>query len=212
MKMRPSRVLAKLRAGKVVSCVKSNLSDPRVIEIAALSGFDCVWVCMEHVPNTLHDVENQIRAAKMFDVDTVVRVPRGSYSDLIRPLEALQRMCLGPNPPTAIMASFDSMAELIYLLLGRLGLRVPEDISLIGFGGTWREGAVVRQLTSVTVDEAELGRHAVEMLHEMRSGERPIDDIEEIVMPLNLSDGQTLGHKAATAGRENSRVRETHHE
>ena len=87
MKMRSSQVLAKLRAGEVVSCVKSNLADPRVVEIAALSGFDCVWVCMEHVPNTLHDVENQVRAAKMLDVDTVVRVPRGSYSDLIRPLE-----------------------------------------------------------------------------------------------------------------------------
>ncbi len=87
MKMRPSRVLAKLRSGGVTGCVKLNLADPRVAEIAAMSGFDCIWLCMEHVPSTLHDVENQIRAAKMFDVDTIVRVQRGSYSDLIRPLE-----------------------------------------------------------------------------------------------------------------------------
>jgi len=86
-KMRPSRVLAKMRAGGVAICMKLNLADPRVAEIAGLCGFDCIWTDMEHVPNTLHDVENIVRAAKMLDVDTLVRVPRGSYSDLIHPLE-----------------------------------------------------------------------------------------------------------------------------
>ena len=85
--MRPSRVLRKLRGGKVASCVKLNLADPRVAEIAAMSGFDCVWLDMEHVPNTLDSIENQVRAAKIYDVDTLVRVPRGSYSNLIHPLE-----------------------------------------------------------------------------------------------------------------------------
>jgi len=87
MQMRPSRVLKKLRAGKVASCVKINLADPSVTEIAALCGLDCVWLDREHVPNDLHDIENQIRAAKVHDVDAMVRVPRGSYSDLIHPLE-----------------------------------------------------------------------------------------------------------------------------
>lgn len=52
-----------------------------------MSGLDSVWLCCEHVPNTLKDIENQVRAAKMFDVDTIVRVSRGSYSNLIHPLE-----------------------------------------------------------------------------------------------------------------------------
>lgn len=87
MHMRRSRVAAILRAGRVACCTKINSSDPRVVEIAAMSGVDSVWLCQEHVPNTLHDIENQIRAAKMYDVDAIVRVPRGSYSDLIHPLE-----------------------------------------------------------------------------------------------------------------------------
>ena len=52
-----------------------------------MCGVDCVWLDREHVPNDLRDIENQIRAAKVHDVDTVVRVPRGSYSDLVHPLE-----------------------------------------------------------------------------------------------------------------------------
>jgi 4-hydroxy-2-oxoheptanedioate aldolase len=85
--MRSSRVLRQLRAGRIASCLKLNLADARVAEIAARCGIDCVWLDLEHVPNTLHDVENQVRAAKMHDTDAVVRVERGSYSDLVRPLE-----------------------------------------------------------------------------------------------------------------------------
>ncbi len=87
MQMRPSRVLAKLRSGAVASCIKLNLADARAAEIAAYSGADCVWIDREHVPNDLAALENQIRAAKARDVDTIVRVPRGGYSELIWPLE-----------------------------------------------------------------------------------------------------------------------------
>ena len=85
--MRPSRTLRQLRAGEVVNCFKLNLSDIRVAQIAASFGFDCIWTCMEHCPNDLAVVEAQIAAAKVYDVDTVCRVRRGSYSDYITPLE-----------------------------------------------------------------------------------------------------------------------------
>ena len=86
--MRSSIVLEKLRNGQIVNCTKINLADPRVIDIAALCSFDCVWLDMEHVPNDWNTIENQIRAAKVHNVDTLVRVSKGSYSDYIKPLEA----------------------------------------------------------------------------------------------------------------------------
>lgn len=85
--MRPSRVLKKLRAGKTAFSTKLNLTDSRGAELAAMSGFDCLWTCQEHVPNDFKVVENQIMAAKIYDCDTVCRVPKGSYSDFIRPFE-----------------------------------------------------------------------------------------------------------------------------
>lgn len=88
MKTRPSRVLDLLRHGQMPSVLKINLSDPRVTEIAGLQGVDAVWLCTEHVPNDWIGLENQIRAARVHNVDTLVRVGRGSYSDYIRPLEA----------------------------------------------------------------------------------------------------------------------------
>ncbi len=88
MTPRPSRVLKRLRAGELPTVLKINLSDPRVAEIAGLSGVDAVWICTEHVPNDWIGLENQIRAARIHNMDTLVRVGRGSYSDYIRPLEA----------------------------------------------------------------------------------------------------------------------------
>ncbi|MFI4910071.1 MAG: HpcH/HpaI aldolase/citrate lyase family protein [Sedimentisphaeraceae bacterium JB056] len=88
MNMRPSRVLKKLRAGENVMCVKLNLADVRVAEIAAMCGIDCIWLDMEHVPADWQTIENQIRAAKTYDVDALVRISKGSYSDYVRPLEA----------------------------------------------------------------------------------------------------------------------------
>ncbi len=87
MEMRRSRVLQKLRAGEVVNCYKLNLSCGRAAEIAARAGFDCVWADMEHVPNDWSAIESQIWASKAYDVDCLVRVARGGYSDYIRPLE-----------------------------------------------------------------------------------------------------------------------------
>lgn len=85
--MRPSRALKKMRSGETATCMKLNLADSRSVEIAAMAGFDCLWTDMEHVANDWNIIEKQILAAKTFDVDMVVRIPRGSYSELIKPLE-----------------------------------------------------------------------------------------------------------------------------
>ncbi len=108
-------------------------------------------------------------------------------------LNTLETMFQRPDPPTAIFATFDSLAELIYLLLGKLGKRVPEDVSLLGFGGTVRHGAIQSRLSSITVDEVAIGRKAAELLTQMKQGELPIDSAEVFPMPINTSAGQTLG-------------------
>ncbi len=87
LSMKPSLVLQKLRAGQHVVCFKSNLADARVVEIAALSGFDCIWLDQEHIGQDWSILAAQIWAAQAQNKDTLVRVPRGSYSDYVKPLE-----------------------------------------------------------------------------------------------------------------------------
>jgi len=58
------------------------------------------------------------------------------------------------------------------LLMPQLGLRVPEDVSLLGSAAPLREGALAKRLSCVVVDEVAAGRRGRSLLHEMRSGER----------------------------------------
>jgi len=87
MEMKSSKVLDKLRAGEVVSCTKINLSDSIAVELAGMSGFDCAWLDLEHIPNDYSAIGKQILAAKSQNMDVMVRVSRGGYSDYIKPLE-----------------------------------------------------------------------------------------------------------------------------
>ncbi len=88
MKLRPSRIRQRVRDNQFATTLKINLNDPRVIEIAGLCGVDGVWLCQEHVPNDWTSIENQVRAARLHDIDALVRVSKGSYSDYVRSLEA----------------------------------------------------------------------------------------------------------------------------
>jgi len=86
-KMRESRVMAKLRAGDAASCLKVNLGDGQAAEIASICGFDCLWIDQEHLAQDWSVLNSQIWAAKSRNVDVMVRVPRGSYSGYVKPLE-----------------------------------------------------------------------------------------------------------------------------
>ena len=88
MNFKPSRVLERIKGGYVATCTKLNTYDSRVAAIAALAGFDCIWVDLEHVPNSISDIEKLILASKAYNTDIITRVKRGSYSDLIHPLES----------------------------------------------------------------------------------------------------------------------------
>jgi len=87
MQMRRSKVLEKLRAGEVVNCFKQNVEGSRATEIAAMTGFDCVWTDMEHTATDWETVEKQVLATKCHDTDILVRINRGGYSDYVKPLE-----------------------------------------------------------------------------------------------------------------------------
>ena len=107
--MRKSRVLAKMRNGQPAVSVKLNLRDPRGAEIAARSGFDCIWIDLEHSPNSIDQVEDVVRAAKIYDCDVLTRVEKGGYNDYIKPLEADSTGIMVPH-----LMSLQEAKEIVY--------------------------------------------------------------------------------------------------
>jgi len=109
IKMRKSRVLTKLRNNEIALSTKINLTDPVSVELAALAGFDCVWLDMEHIPCDWDAICNMIRTAKIYDMDAMVRVSKGSYSDLIKPLEADATGIIYPH-----LMNYEEAKKLVY--------------------------------------------------------------------------------------------------
>ena len=109
MEMRKSKVLKKLRNGETAYSFKLNLLDARSAELAAMSGTDCLWTDMEHCPNDYLELENIIRAAKIYDVDVLTRVRRGSYNDMICPLEADSTAIMIPH-----LMSLEDAKQVVY--------------------------------------------------------------------------------------------------
>jgi len=104
MKLRSSRLLRELRSGQCPAIAKINLTEPRIIELCGLAGLSAVWLCNEHVANDWFNIENQVRAAKLYDVDSLVRVEKGSYSDYIKPFESDATGIIVPHVTTAAEA------------------------------------------------------------------------------------------------------------
>lgn len=109
MQMRKSSIIRRIKAGETAISAKLNFSDPRGAELAAMCGYDALWIDLEHVPGSFHDVENIVRAAKNYDCDVITRVSKGCYSDYIRPLEADSTAIMIPH-----LMSLEEAKEIVY--------------------------------------------------------------------------------------------------
>ena len=88
------------------------------------------------------------------------------YNDGRTTFEAVQRLIRLDEPPTCVFFP-DDMAYLSCLApLEASGLRIPEDISAIGFDGAHLSQALHPRLTTYWQDTEGLGREAVRMLLE----------------------------------------------
>jgi 2-keto-3-deoxy-L-rhamnonate aldolase RhmA len=67
--MKKSVVKALWSEGKPACCTLIKFGDPRVAEIAAMSGFDCLWMDLEHHCWSVETAENMIRAARLLGCD-----------------------------------------------------------------------------------------------------------------------------------------------
>jgi len=164
MDMRKSRVLRQMRSGKVATCVKLNLSDPRNAEIAAMCGFDCVWIDLEHVPNNMSCVEDTVRAAKIYDVDVLTRVSKGCYSDICRPLEADSTGVMVPH-----LMSLEEAKQIVYYTKFHPIGRRPID------GGN-ADGAYCLVSAKDYIQQANQERFTVVQIEDPE----PLEDLEEI--------------------------------
>jgi 4-hydroxy-2-oxoheptanedioate aldolase len=77
----------KLEAGKVVFGAIVSECAPGMVELLGKIGYDFVFIDCEHGAIDLSQVEHLVRAAELFDITPIVRVPDHAPSTLLRYLD-----------------------------------------------------------------------------------------------------------------------------
>lgn len=105
----------------------------------------------------------------------------------------------GKKKPTAIFAANDLMAYGAIRALTEMGLRIPEDVSVVGFDDISLSSLFNPPLTTIRQPRLEMGRTAVKLLLE-RIGSPELES-RRVMLPLKLVERQTsgpVGGKAST--------------
>jgi LacI family transcriptional regulator len=99
-----------------------------------------------------------------------------------------------PQPPTAVFAASDSMAIGALHAIRRRGLRVPDEVALVGFDDLPLAAYATPPLTSVHQPIGEMGTHAVRLLVEQVKGQGPATSVR---LPARLVVRESCGGGAA---------------
>ncbi len=110
--------------------------------------------------------------------------------------EVLHSLFASPAPPTALFCSNDALAIAVIAALRTLGIRVPRDVSIIGFDGISIGELIEPCLTTVEQPSREMGRTAVQHLLDILSGEATRN---MVFLPHRLRTGATTGPVSDTA-------------
>jgi len=85
---------------------------------------------------------------------------------------SMTKLLRGRERPSAVLCVNDFTAVGAVKAAIEHGLRVPEDISIVGYDDTPLATTVIPELTTVTQQTYELGKQSVHLLHRLISGEK----------------------------------------
>lgn len=195
--MRKSKVLAKLRNGEAVLCLKNTFASPDIVEMMGYLGLDVVWICNEHIAINPENMRNIVRAGRAADIDVMVRRAYGHYDDLMQLLEMGAAGLMIPHCTDHLMAA-KLVRDLKFHPLGKRGVDGVSGDSFYGTSGgeTYMAHANAETFLMVQIEDAE----AIDRIEEI--AETPGVDIL-FIGPADLSHSLgvpgELKHPAVTA-------------
>lgn len=149
-------------------------------------------------------------AMQAHGLERAVRVIACEGEDQLDGQQAMHRFLVsGADLPTALVAFNDDLAAAAMTVLLQHGLRVPGDVSLVGFDDSTLARSPGIDLTSVTQEPREMGRLAVERIVARSAGVAV--DSREITLTPRLRTRSSTGPAPGTerpraTGRGGSKV------
>ena len=112
--MRTNTAKAKLKDGKVVFGAIITRYSPDLVEIFGAIGYDFVMIDCEHGPMDLDQVEHMVRAAEVFGITPIARIPDHAESTVLRYLDRGLQGIIVPHVNTGEEAAAVARASRYY--------------------------------------------------------------------------------------------------
>jgi LacI family transcriptional regulator len=120
-------------------------------------------------------------------------IRRGDFSVAsgMKQIEALMKLT---EKPTVVLAANDMMAIGAMLWALENGIRVPRDLSIVGYDDTQNASLIRPRLTTVSQPKYELGEESARLLFKRIKARRDGQELEpqRIVMPTHFVEGDSL--------------------
>ena len=110
-----------------------------------------------------------LRAAGVSVDESLIRL--GAYDSVVS-LEQARLLLTAPDPPTAVFAANDMSAIATIEVATELGLRVPADLSVVGFDNIPESALCAPPLTTVEQPIRKMGERSIELLLSLIRGEK----------------------------------------
>lgn len=115
-----------------------------------------------------------------------------SLEDKKTVFSALDKLLNIPERPTAIFATDDTIAILAMNYLREKGLRIPADISIMGYGNLPVSYMSVPDLTTVNVPWAKMGQLSVEMLINLLKDKEEHIAMHQMILETKIVEGGSV--------------------
>lgn len=146
-------------------------------------------------PERIHSSRERARGFEAVFAEAGVR-PRmlaADGSDIKAGREIGAHLFSQPDPPTAVFAANDLLALGVMQAARDAGLRIPEDVSIIGFDGTVMADVAQPPLTTIVQPMRDMGQAAVKLLLDSLQEGAPL---RKLVMEPQLRIGSTSARPA----------------
>jgi len=104
--------------------------------------------------------------------------------------QTLKERLKGPDAPTALVTVNDTLAiDMVHRLI-RDGIRVPEQLSVVGYDDDEMAQNLVPSLTTVRVNKQELGRVGAELI--LKRATQPKSPVSKLRLPVELIERNSV--------------------
>jgi len=117
------------------------------------------------------------------DGSTIIRYSTEDKEE--RPQRMLRELLLSDQPPTALVCYNDQLAVSLLDTIRELGLRIPEDLSIIGYDDSFLATATEIKLTTIEHPKSGLGEQAANLIV-ARLEKEAVASNKEILYPPKL--------------------------